>query len=64
VARRRRRSTDDDLIALVDEYSDRRVYRPVDEVPEPGEVPAGGSGTAASADAPVTRDDQDKSTDS
>jgi hypothetical protein len=61
VARRRRHSTDDDLIALVGEYSDRRIYRPVEEVPEPGEVPAGGSGTAVSTDAPATRDDQDQS---
>ena len=53
---KRRQSTDDDLIELMGEYSSRRTYRPVEDVPEPGQVPAGPSGTAMSADKPASRD--------
>jgi hypothetical protein len=36
-------------MALAEEYSDRRVYRPTDETPEPDQAPKGaaGSGTPA-----------------
>lgn len=50
MAKQRRRSSDDDLIALVGEYSERRTYRPGKEVPLPDEVPADPSGTAVSTD--------------
>jgi hypothetical protein len=56
VAKKRRPSNDDDLIELMGEYSSRRTYRPVEEGPEPGQVPAGPSGTAMSADKPAARD--------
>jgi hypothetical protein len=48
---RRRRPTDDDLIALAGEYAVRRTYEPGDDAPEPEEVPPGPSGTTMS-DAP------------
>ncbi|HEX6448600.1 MAG TPA: hypothetical protein VF060_03970 [Trebonia sp.] len=51
MARRRRRPSDDDLIALAGEYAVRRTYEPGDDVPEPDEVPPGPSGTTMS-DAP------------
>jgi hypothetical protein len=53
MARRRRRTSDDDLIALAGEYAVRRTYEPVDDVPEPEEVPPGPSGTTISDAPPV-----------
>lgn len=56
MAKKHRPSTDDDLIELMGEYAPRRTYRPVDEVPEPGQGLPGPSGTAMSADQPATRE--------
>jgi hypothetical protein len=52
MARRRRRQTDEDLIALAGEYAVRRTYEPGDDLAEPDEVPPGPSGTVMS-DAPL-----------
>ncbi|MFF7178305.1 hypothetical protein [Streptomyces sp. NPDC008121] len=38
--------TDEELDALLAEFSERRTYRPTDEVPEPDDVPQAPSGTA------------------
>ncbi|MGW1294012.1 hypothetical protein [Streptomyces sp. NPDC002533] len=43
---------DAELVALVDEFSFRRTYRPTDELAEPGEMPRGPSGTAPEGTAP------------
>jgi hypothetical protein len=53
---RRRRPSDDDLIALAGEYAVRRTYEPGDDVPEPDEVPPGPSGTTMSDAPPVAGD--------
>ncbi|WP_327280306.1 MULTISPECIES: hypothetical protein [unclassified Streptomyces] len=46
------RSQDDELESLVEEFSDRRVYRPTDEAGEPEDLPQAGSGTAKADPAP------------
>lgn len=40
------RGSDDELAALVDEFSFRRTYRPTDGLAEPDELPLGPSGSA------------------
>ncbi|MFF4102028.1 hypothetical protein [Streptomyces sp. NPDC001903] len=39
-------ASDEELEALVEEFSDRRVYRPTGDAAEPEEPPRAGSGTA------------------
>jgi hypothetical protein len=46
----RRRPSDEELIALTDEYGDRRTYRPGDEVAEPEKPPEGPAGTSTTDD--------------
>ncbi|MET9434944.1 hypothetical protein [Streptomyces sp. NPDC006551] len=38
--------SDEELEALLEEFSERRTYRPTDDVPEPEDVPQAPSGTA------------------
>jgi hypothetical protein len=44
---------EDALEALVEEFSDRRTYRPTDDAVEPDEMPRGPSGTALGDSAPT-----------
>ncbi|MFJ2090210.1 hypothetical protein ACIOEW_13185 [Streptomyces sp. NPDC087901] len=39
-------TSDDELAALVEEFSIRKTYRPTDGIAEPDEVPQGPSGSA------------------
>ncbi|MEV4948914.1 hypothetical protein [Streptomyces sp. NPDC053755] len=46
MARHEGQPSDEELDALIAEFSERRTYRPTDDVPEPDEVPQAPSGTA------------------
>lgn len=45
-------ASDEELEALLEEFSDRRVYRPTGDTAEPEDLPQAGSGTAQAEPAP------------